>query len=233
MTATVAPPPTPRTTARPQGGPPPLAPVLAYGVLMVTAVILSAGSPQPSASAGSVLAYDGAHHSALQVAGCLGFAASLPLAVWSATVYRRLRTGLGVTAPGAVIALVGGLLAAASLALTGLVNWTSSQTSSFGDAGVARALADLSFATGSAGFVTPLGLLIAGIAVPGLIMRLLPRWLAWAGLVIAALSVLSTFALLSAALDFTFPVGRFLGLAWLIAVSIKLPANRHGTRAAS
>jgi len=231
MTATVAPP--APTTRRPQGGPPPLAPVLAYGVLMITAVILSAASPQPSASAASVLAYDGAHHDALEVAGCLGFAASLPLAIWSATIYRRLRTGLGVTAPGAVIALVGGLLAAASLALTGLVNWTSSQTSSLGDAGVARALADLSFATGSAGFVTPLGLLIAGIAVPGLIMRLLPRWLAWVGLVIAALSMLSTFALLTSALDFTFPIGRFLGLAWLIAVSIKLPANRHGTRAAS
>jgi hypothetical protein len=195
---------------------------------MITAVILSAASPQPSASAASVLAYDGAHHDALEVAGCLGFAASLPLAIWSATIYRRLRTGLGVTAPGAVIALVGGLLAAASLALTGLVNWTSSQTSSLGDAGVARALADLSFATGSAGFVTPLGLLIAGIAVPGLIMRLLPRWLAWVGLVIAALRMLSTFALLTSALDFTFPIGRFLGLAWLIAVSIKLPANRRG-----
>ena len=223
---------TPAAVRRPQaqGGPPPLAPVLAYGVLMVTAVILSAAGPSPSASAASVLAYDRTHHDALQVAGCLGFAAALPLAVWSATVYRRLRTGLGVTAPGAVIGLVGGLLAAASLALTGLVNWTSAQTSTLGDAGVARALADLSFATGSAGFVTPLGLLLAGIAVPALIMRLLPRPLAWAGLVIAALSLLSTFALLTSALYFTFPVGRFLGLAWLIAVSVMLPANRHAAR---
>jgi hypothetical protein len=86
-----------------------------------------------------VLAYDLAHHDALEVAGCLGFAASLPLAIWSATVYRRLRTGLGVTAPGAVIGLTGGLLAAASLALTGLVNWTSSQTSASGDGGTAAA----------------------------------------------------------------------------------------------
>jgi hypothetical protein len=226
MTATTAPP----TTRRPQGGPPPLAPILAYGVLMVTAVILSAASPQPSASAASVLAYDRTHHDALEVAGTLGFAASLPLAIWSATVYRRLRTGLAVTAPGAVIGLVGGLLAAASLALTGLVNWTSSQTSALDDPGVARALADLSFATGSAGFVTPLGLLLAGIAVPALIIRLFPRWLAWAGLAIAALSLLSTFALLTTALDFTFPVGRFLGLAWLIAASVMLPADRRSMR---
>lgn len=41
-----------------QGGPPLLAPVLAYGALMVAAVIVSARVPQPSAAAASVLAYD-------------------------------------------------------------------------------------------------------------------------------------------------------------------------------
>lgn len=217
-------------SARRQGGPPPLAPILAYGALMVTAVILSANSPHPSASAASVLAYDKAHHTALEIAGCLGFAASLPLAIWTATIYRRLRSGLAVVAPGAVIGLVGGLLAAASLALTGLLTWTSSQIHTLADPSLARALTDLSFATGSAGFVAPLGLLIAGIAVPSLILRFLPRPLAWAGLVIAALSVISTFALLTSALDFTFPVGRFVGLAWLIAVSVLLPTSRRAAR---
>jgi hypothetical protein len=86
---------------------------------------------------------------ALEVAGCLGFAASLPLAIWAATIYRRLRTGLGVTAPGGVIGLVGGLLAAASLGLAELVSWTSSQIPASSDAAVARALADLSFAAAS------------------------------------------------------------------------------------
>ncbi len=216
-------------SVRRQGGPPLLVPILAYGALMVVAVILSVKSPRPSASASSVLAYDRAHHDALLVAGCLGFAASIPLAIWSATVYRRLRTGLGVIAPGAVIGLLGGVLAAASLATD-----RTDQLDQFsdpyepGDPAVARMLTDLSFATGSAGFVAPLGLLIAGIAVPSLILRLLPRPLAGVGLVIAALSVISTFALLTSALDFTFPIGRFLGLAWLIAASIVLPANRRG-----
>jgi hypothetical protein len=223
MTATATAPPGRRAA----DGPPLIVPVLAYGALMVAAVILSARSPQPSASAVSVLAYDRTHHGALELAGCLGFAASLPLAIWTATVYRRLRTSLGVAAPGAVIGLAGGLLAAASLGLSGLVNWTSSQATAGGDPALARALADLSFAIGSAGFVAPLGLLIAGIAVPALILHLLPRPLAWAGLVIAAVSELSAFALLTSALDFTFPAGRFLGLAWLIATSITLPARRR------
>ena len=215
---------------RAQAGPPLLVPVIAYGVLMVVSVILLVSGPQPSASAASVLAWDKAHHSALEVAGCLGFAASLPLAIWTATVYRRLRTGLGVVAPGAVIGLVGGLLAAAALAVCGLVNWTISQVHGVADPALARALTDLSFAAGSAGFVAPLGLLVAGIAVPSVILGLLPRPLAWAGLVIAALSLLSTFALLTSALDFTFPIGRFVGLAWLIAASVLLPHTRHQAR---
>jgi len=209
-----------------QGGPPLPIPVLAYGALMITSVALLASAPQPAAPPATVLAYDQAHHRALEVAGCLGFAAALPLAIWVAAAYRRLRTNLGVVAPGAVIGLVGGLLAAASLALTGLINWTSSQLHGLGDPTLARALTDLSFATGSAGFVAPLGILIAGIAVPALFLGFLPRPLAWAGLAVAALSALSTFTLLTSALEATLPIGRFVGLAWLIATSILLPTSR-------
>jgi hypothetical protein len=217
--------------ARPQGGPPLLAPALAYGALMVTAVVLSVRAPQPSATAAALAAYDSSHHAVLEVAGCLGFAASAPLAIWAATAYRRLQT-LGVTAPGAVIALAGGLLAAASLGLSGLITWTSSQAGA-ADPAAARVLADLGFAAGAAGFVVPLALLLAGVAVPSLILGLVPRSLAWAGLVIAAIGVLSTFALLTPALDATLPVGRFGGLLWLIAASIALPTTRRtaGTRA--
>jgi hypothetical protein len=215
--------------ARPQGGPPLLVPALAYGALMVTAVVLSAGAPQPSATAVTVAAYDISHHAVLEVAGCLGFAASAPLAIWTATAYRRLQT-LGVTAPGAVIALAGGMLAAASLGLSGLITWTSTQPGTAADPATARVLADLSFATGAAGFVVPLALLVAGAAVPSLILGLVPRPLAWAGLVIAAIGVLSTFALLTPALDAALPVGRFGGLLWLIAASIALPRTRRAAR---
>jgi hypothetical protein len=223
----------PRTTGRrnrPQGGPPLLVPAAAYGVLMITAVVLLAKAPQPSASAASVLAYDRAHHTVLQVAGFFSFAASAPLAIWTATVYRRLRT-LGVTAPGAVIGLAGGLLAAVSLALSGLVTWTGSQIYAVADPALARALADLSFAAGAAGFVVPLALLLAGVAVPSLILGLVPRPLAWAGLAVAVVGVLSSFTLLTGALDVTLPVGRFLGLIWFIAASVTLPRNRHAIRA--
>jgi hypothetical protein len=214
---------------RPQGGPPLLAPALAYGALTIAAVVLSAAVPHPSASAESVLAYDRAHHNALQVAGFLISGASVPLAIWTATVYRRLRM-LGVTVPGAVIALAGGLLAAASLSLSGLISWTSSQVAAAADPGLARALADLGFATGGAGFVVPFALLLAGISVPALILRLTSRPWAWFGLVVAVAAVLSTFTLLAGTLDVLLPIGRFGGLLWLIGTSVLLPHDRRAVR---
>jgi hypothetical protein len=120
-----------------------------------------------------------------------------------------------------------------SLALSGLLTWTSGQLGDVNTPAVARALADLGFAAGSAGFVVPLGLLVAGVAVPVLILRLTPRPLAWTGLVIAALGVLSTFTLLTSALDATLPVGRFAGLAWLIVASVMLPRDRRAARAST
>lgn len=214
---------------RPQGGPPLLAPALAYGALTIAAVVLSATVPHPSAPAASVLVYDRAHHTALQVAGFLISGASVPLAIWTATAYRRLRT-LGVTAPGAVIALTGGLLAAASLSLSGLITWTSSQVTAAAGPGLARALAELSFATGGAGFVVPFALLLAGVCVPALILRLTPRPWAWFGLAVAVAAVLSTFTLLTATVDVLLPIGRFGGLVWLIGTSVLLPLDRRALR---
>lgn len=218
-----------KPTARRQGGPPLLAPLIAYGALMLTAVALQATIPQPSASAAAVLAYDQQHQTVMRVAGFLVFAAAVPLAIWTATACQRLRI-LGVTAPGAVIGLSGGLLAAASLALAGLLTWTSAQIAGADTSAVAKVLAELAFAEGAAGFVAPLGLLLAGVAVPVLILRLAPRPLAWAGLVIAAVSLLSTLTLLTPALDATLPIGRFAGLAWMAVASVALPRDRRAVR---
>jgi hypothetical protein len=221
--------PAPARTTRRQGGPPPLAPALAYGALVIAAVALLAGAPHPDDTAASTLTWARAHTGVLHAAALVVFGAAAPLAIWTATIYRRLRT-LGVTAPGAVIGLSGGLLASASLAMSGLVIWTLAETAPAASPALAKVLMDLSFAAGAAGFVVPLALLLAGVAVPSLILRLTPPWLAWAGLAIAAVGALSTFTLVTPALDATLPIGRFGGLAWIIAASLLLPANRHQIR---
>lgn len=217
-----------RATRR-QGGPPPLVPALVYGALLVATVALLAGAPHHGSPAASTLSWSRAHTGTLHAAALLIFGAAAPLAIWTATIYRRLRT-LGVTAPGAVIGLSGGLLASASLALSGLVTWTLAEAAPVASPALAKVLTDLAFASGAAGFVVPLALLLAGVAVPSLILRLTPAPLAWAGLAVAAVGVLSTFTLVTPALDATLPIARFGGLAWIIAASLLLPANRHQIR---
>ena len=209
-----------------RGGPPPLVPALAFGALMIASVVVSAGGPRPDTGAAAALLYVRDHAGQLQAAGFLAFAAALPLALWSAAVYQRLRS-LGVVAPGPVFGLTGGILAAASLALSGLLSWTLAEAAPTLDPAGARALVDLSFVTGAAGFVVPLALLIAGVAVPAAILRLTSRPISAIGVLIAAVGMLSTFTLLTSTLDPTLPIGRFGGLAWIVAVSLALPASRH------
>jgi hypothetical protein len=212
-----------------QYGPPLLIPGIAFAVLTIASAVLGASGPRPASTPFDTAAYDLTHHTVLIVLGTIVFGTSIPLATWTAVTYRRLRH-LGVTAPGATIALAGGLLAAASLAVSGLVTWTAAASASPAvDGGLARALTDLAFATGGAGFVVPFGLLIAGVAIPGMMNGLMPRWVGLAGLVVAGIAELATLSLLTSALDPLLPIGRFGGLIWLLVASVLLPLDRKTT----
>jgi hypothetical protein len=162
---------------------------------------------------------------AARIAAWLEFASAVPLAIAAATFFaRQLRLGIRVAGP--VIGLVGGVVASTMLMFSGLVGWVQSRPEVTGDATLAHALNFLSFITGSVGFVVGLGLLVAGIAVPALVLRLVPRWLALAGLVIAFCAELSFVAMVVEPLQFLFPIGRFLGLLWLVAAGFLLPSTR-------
>ncbi|HEV7647033.1 MAG TPA: DUF4386 domain-containing protein [Actinophytocola sp.] len=212
-------------TSPSRGGLPLLLPALAFGVLSIAGVALSAGMPRPGAQPAAILAYQQAHVTSGQVAGFLQVAAAIPLAILAAAAYQRLQ-GLGIRAPGPAIGLAGGLLAASATTVLGVVGWATAHAAPASDAAVANALAALAFALGSAGYVPMLSLLVAGVAVPALLTGLLPRWLGIAGLVIAAVGMLSTFTMLTSALYPTLPVGRFGGLLWLVAAAATLPAHR-------
>jgi hypothetical protein len=219
----------PDAQARLPGGPPLLVPAVAFAVLTVAAVAVSIHIPTPTASAQTVLSYQLHHATLLRLGAFLQFAAALPLAIWAATVHGRLRA-LGVQAVGTTMALVGGVLASASLALGGLIGWTSVETAHLGDTAVAKVLGELAFATGAVGYVVPFALLMAGVAVPSLLTGLLPRPLAITGLVIAAIGMISTATLLTLDLGPTVPVVRFGGLMWLIAASTQLSRTRPPAR---
>jgi len=210
-----------------QGGPPLIIPGLAFAAFSVLGGVIGAGGPRITSKAADIASYYTDHHTVALLWGTVVFASALPLAIWTATIYGRLRQ-LGITAPGAVMGLSGGLLASAALAASGLSIWATAEIGPALQPGVAAALNALAFATGGAGFVVPLGLLLAGVCVPALFARLLPRPLVWFGLVVAALATLATFSLLASPLDVLLPIGRFGGgVIWLLAVSLLLPTGRR------
>ncbi|WP_133824220.1 DUF4386 domain-containing protein [Actinomycetospora succinea] len=212
------------TDRRGTGGPPLWIPALAYGVLTVVGAALYAG-PRPRAAPETALALQQASGVGGAIATVLLFASAAPLAVWTAAVYQRLHV-LGARVAGPVIALAGGLLAAGAMLASGAVGATAIAVAPAGDAGVAGALAQLGFAAGAAGFATPFALLVAGVAVPGMVLGLLPRWLGVVGLVIAVLGVVAALTLVVPAVSPVLPVVRFGGLLWMLAVSVVLPKHR-------
>ena len=157
--------------------------------------------------------------------GFFTFGASVPLGIYAATVYaRQLRLGIRVPGPG--ISLSGGISASVMLGMSGLLTWTQAQSGAL-PASVSHFVTELAFVLGGVGFACGLGLLIAGIAVPTVILRLAPRWLGWVGLMLGALGELAFLVLLWDGLDPLLPIVRFGGLLWLAAMGFLLPRNRH------
>lgn len=205
-----------------QAGP---SPALLAGIsllLLLAGLILSAllgGTiPSPFGDPAAIAAYFAQQHAAVLASAVFTFASAVPLALYAATTTARS------SAPGATIALVGGVISAAMLGLSGLVTWVLSRVS--GDAPLVRALHDLTFLTGGVGHVVFLGLLVAGIAVPGLLLGLLPRAFAITGIVIAVVAEFATLALIWEGAAILLPIARFPGLIWLIVVGFLLPRRR-------
>jgi hypothetical protein len=193
--------------------------------LIISTALAGETFPSPFAASEAVQAYVGDNAGALRVTAFFSFASSVPLAIYAATASARLHT-LGIRNPGASIALAGGVLAAGSLALSGMASWVLGRARVAGDPAVVQALHALAFVSGGPGHVVGLGLLVAGMAVPGLLAGLLPRPLALVGLVLAGVAELSSLALLIDGAMYLVPVARFVGLAWLIIAAVLLPARR-------
>ena len=194
---------------------------LLFGGLAI-GVALGGVMPLPYGSAAAVQAYVRAQPVAVQVIATAAFGSSIPLAIYAATAGARLRQ-LGVTEPTATIALAGGTLAAGSLGLTGLLGWTLSRPEVSADTALVGAIYYLVFLVGGPGHMVAIGLLVAGMAVPSLILGLTPRTVAWIGLAIAALAELTTLVLVWPDLGAILPIARVSALVWLVVAGALLP----------
>lgn len=221
---------TPSPSSRSGGPNPGILAAISLGLTiggLLSSAILTGGQAyiSPFSPTGQIAAYFHGNADAVRLASLFEFGSAIPLGIFAATVYaRQLR--LGVRVPGPAIGFFGGITAAAFLMLSALLAWVLSRTEITDDQTLTHALSFLAFITGGVAYVIGIGLLVAGIAVPALILRFVPRWLAWAGLVIAALSELSFFSMALEPLQVLLPIGRFGGLLWLVAVGFLLPRTR-------
>jgi len=214
-----------RTTHRQQHGGPPLGVLALISTLLfllglILPSVIAHGAPPAPSSAPTIYRYFSEHRSAVRLAAFLQFGAAIPLAIYAATVSARLHN-LGIRAPGATIALVGGVVSASFLAISALTTWVLSRPEIVTDHPVVRALWDFAFATGGPGHVVFLGLLLAGVAVPALFGRLLPRPAAIVGLVIAVVAQLSTLSLLNDGAAYLLPLARFPALTLILQPTLR------------
>jgi len=181
--------------------------------------------PGPWESADTIVNYFQHHQRDVLLCAFFQFGAAIPLGIFTATVVSRIQF-LGSTAAGNHIALFGGFLTAFNLAFSSMMMWVMAYPEMASEARIIRCLYYIVFISGGVGYSVPLGLLIAGIAVQSWFMRILPRWLAGAGIVLAVVGEVSGLYMLFPALLFAIPLTRFPGFAWLILVGFKLPKTK-------
>ncbi|MDT4924403.1 MAG: hypothetical protein QOG01_2116 [Pseudonocardiales bacterium] len=212
-------------------GAPLLPPTIAYAVLTVLGVAVPsvAAGVRPWTSDAALLDFFQHHNGSAHASAFFTLGAAIPLAVFVAVSTSRLRT-LGLDVPGRIIAQIGGTAAAAMLALAGVATLAATQPRVADSAASVRLLYGLTFAAGGPAYVVFSGLLLAGVSVSGLIGRVLPRAVAWFGLVIAVVCEVASLSAAFDGMDLLLAVGRFGGLVWMIAVGLTLPSTRRELR---
>jgi hypothetical protein len=181
--------------------------------------------PNPYDPAAAITAYFREHPHDAMMCSFFQFLSLIPLGIFTVTVWGRLKW-LGVKAVGPSIALLGGMLVVMGGFISSMIAWAMVFPGVANDAGVLRAMYYIDFGLGGVGYSVPMGLLIAGIAVPSGFMKLLPRWMVVFGIILGVIGEASCLALLSPALTPLIPLTRFPGFIWLIIAGMMLARRK-------
>jgi len=154
------------------------------------------------------------------------FGSAIPLGLFTVCAVSQLRF-LGAKVAGTYIALFGGILTSMNIIASAMIMWAAAHPGIAQDATLINALYSLQFGFGGVGFSVPMGLLIAGISIPSLIMKLLPKWLCIFGIVLGVFGVFSWFDLVFPQALALIPLTRFPGFIWFICVGFMLPNKRQ------
>jgi hypothetical protein len=206
-------------------GPPLMLMAIIYPILMMAGgSTLSAAFRVPHDSAEKAIAYVARYSWTIRWGSFCELASAIPLAIFVAVVVSRLRF-LRIRAAGELIALCGGIGAAGMLLLSALSTWSLTRPGIAEATGAVRTLQALGFAGGGPGFAVTLGLFVAGVSIAAGLHRLIPRWLMWLGIFVAAACELSSLTLLVWNAGYFIPVGRFISIVWMIGIAATLPTH--------
>jgi hypothetical protein len=199
--------------------------VFLAGLALVTNLFDSTHFPSPLQPAIEIDAYFATRMTRVGLCAALQFGSTIPLGIYTATMTSRLRFH-GARVAGVDIAVFGGTAAAIMTMISAMGQWALSRPGVGDDGRLARAIYDLVFAAGGPGYTVPLGLLCAGLAVPGLLGGHLPRRLAWAGIVLGIVGELSVLSLAIPQALYLVPLTRFPAFVWLAWAGFKLAPTR-------
>jgi hypothetical protein len=180
--------------------------------------------PSPQQPATEIVSFFQTYSSWVLWCAFLQFGSAIPFGLFAVSTVSRLRF-LGIRAAGAEIALFGGLMVAFDSSASGFVLWTLSQPGIAQDGTLAQALNFLQFGFGGPGFAVPAGLFMAGVSISAGLTRLIPRWLMWFGVVLAAIGELSWVSMVVPGALFLIPLTRFPAFVWFIATGLLLPKS--------
>jgi hypothetical protein len=153
------------------------------------------------------------------------FGSAVPFGLFAVTAVSRLRH-LGVRAAGTNIALLGGLAATIALMLSGMAGSILSVEDVSVSAPLVKALHNFSFLSGGMMYAVGFGLLAAGVSITSYFYRLLPRWLAILGVVVAVTGELSWFSLVVFPANYFIPITRYVGFVWMVLAAVALMKDR-------
>lgn len=194
------------------------------GLLFAGGSRLSAAFAMPHDSAEKAVAYIAKYGWSIQLGSFFELLSAIPLGLFVATTVSRLRF-LGVSAAGESIASLGGFGATILLILSALANWSLTRPGIAEAAGAVQALRSISFASAGPAFAVLLGLFVAGVSLSAGLSRLMPRWLMWAGIVVAIACELASLTVLNFTAGYFIPAGRFGSILWMIGVALTLPRS--------
>lgn len=199
--------------------------VMAFVVGMVAALAVGDGAyPSPYLDQDVILGWLSKNAGAAQIMSLTQLISALALLVFSARVAESLRQRDAVA--HAAIAQSAGVVSAAMLAVSALLEWAAVRPDILASAPAARVVHDLSFLTGGPAHVAALGLFI-GTASLGL-GAVLPRWLTILGTIVGAAGVLSVATLMTETAAYLLPIARFPGFVWIVGTTLVL-LNRDRT----